>query len=89
MSMRSSTSPRRVYPRAGSLVCCYGGIYFGPKANTESAIDSAKEVRIEVLDKSGGKSRIKVTQKVGSKPPVVETWNEKHLTFEKRAAATA
>jgi len=86
MAMRSSTSPRRVYPRAGSLVTCYGGIYFGPLANKDTAIDSKKEVRIEVLEKSGGKSRIQVTQKVGSKPAVVETWNEKHLTFKSREA---
>jgi hypothetical protein len=87
MSMRSSTSPRRVYTRAGSVVVCYGGIYFGPLSNKESKINPEKEVRIEVLDKSGGKSRIKVTQKVGSHPAVTETWNEKHLTFEKRASA--
>lgn len=87
MAMRSSTSPRRVYNRGGSMVLCYGGIYFGPKANSESAINSEKEVRIEVLEKAGGKSRIQVTQKVGKNAPVVEIWNEKHLTFEKRATA--
>jgi len=86
MAMRSSTSPRRVYNRGGSMVLCYGGIYFGPKANSESAINSEKEVKIEVLEKSGGKARIQVTQKVG-KNTVTEVWNEKHLTFEKRATA--
>ncbi len=85
MAMRSSSSPRRVYTRAGSVVVCYGGVYFGPKANTETKIDSDKEVKIEVLDKVGGKARIKVTQKIGSRPAVNETWNEKVLTFEKRA----
>lgn len=86
MAMRSTTSPRRIYVRSGSPVVCYGGIYFGPKANTESTINVEKEVTIEVLDKAGGKARIAVTQKVG-KNKVTETWNEKHLTFEKRVSA--
>lgn len=87
MAMRSSTSPRRLYSRGGSMVVCYAGVYFGPKANSESKLNIEKEVRIEVLENSGGKKRIQVTQKVGSKPAIVEVWNEKHLTFEKRATA--
>jgi hypothetical protein len=86
MAMRSSTSPRCVYVRAGSPIVCYGGLYFGPPANKKTKIDAEKEVTIEVLEKSGGKARIAVTQKVG-KNKVTETWNEKHLTFEKRTAA--
>lgn len=85
MAMRSSTSPRRVYTRGGSMVLCYGGVYFGPKGKEESAINSEKEVRIEVLEKSGGKSRIQVTQKVGKQDPIVEVWNEKNLTFATRS----
>lgn len=88
MSMRSSSSPRRIYVRHGSPLVTYGGLYFGPGAKAgESKIDPGKEVKIEVLAKAGGKSRIKVTQKVGSRPAVSETWNEKHLTFEHRASA--
>lgn len=85
--MKSASAPRRVYNRAGSMVLCHGGVYFGPKANATSEINSEKEVKIEVLTKVGGKARIQVTQRVGSKPAIVETWNEKHLTFEKRATA--
>lgn len=85
--MRSKTDGRRVYPRGGSLVTLYGGVYFGPLANSESKIDSEKEVKIEVLDKSGGKARIKVTQKIGSRPAVHETWNEKNVVFQPRATA--
>jgi hypothetical protein len=85
MAMRSTSAPRRIYVRAGSFVVCYGGVYFGPKANAESAFNLDKEVRIEVLEKSGNKARIQVTQKVG-KNAIVETWLEKHLTFEPRAA---
>ncbi len=87
MAMRSSNSPRRIYPRAGSFVVCYGGVYFGPKGNAETKLNTDKEVKIEVLDKVGGKARIQVTQKIGSKPAVTETWTEKHLVFEKRASA--
>jgi len=89
MAMRSSTSPRRLYSRGGSMVVCYAGVYFGPKANSESAINVEKEVKIEVLENAGGKKRIQVTQKVGKNPAVVEVWNEKHLTFAKRGEATA
>lgn len=87
MAMRSSTSPRRVYSRGGSFVVCYGGVYFGPKANAESKINVDKEVTIEVLENSGGKKRIAVSQRAGKAGKVTETWNEKHLTFEKRASA--
>ncbi len=86
MAMRSSTSPRRVYTRGGSLVTCYGGLYFGPKAKATTAIDADKEVRIEVLDRVAGKACIQVTQKHGKNPAVVETWIEKHLTFNPRAS---
>lgn len=85
MSMRSATSPRRLYTRSGSVVVCYGGIYFGPKSNAETKMNSAKEVRIEVLDPAFGTKRIQVTQKIGRQDPVVEVWTEKELTFEKRA----
>jgi hypothetical protein len=85
MAMRSATSPRRVYPRAGSLVLTYGGVYFGPKHNTKSEINPDKEVRITVLDRSGGKARIEVAQKDGTK----EIWTEKHLTFVPRSEASA
>jgi len=85
--MRSSTSPRRVYTRNGSLVLCYGGIYFGPNAKKGTEINSEKEVRIEVLENSHGKKRIQVTQKVGKKPAIVETWAEQELTFTPRTAS--
>lgn len=86
MAMRALNSGRRVYTRGGSMVLCHGGKYFGPKANAESAINAEKEVRIEVLEKSGGKARIQVTQKHGKNPAVVEVWNEKTLTFVPRGA---
>lgn len=85
MAMRSQSDGRRVYTRGGTVVVCYGGAYFGPPANKETAINPEKEVSIEVLDKAGGKARIKVTQKSGGKK-ISETWNEKKLTFEKRAS---
>lgn len=85
MAMRSSSAPRRVYSRGGSYVVCFGGVYFGPPANKESKINVEKEVTIEVLENSGGKKRIAVSQRAGKAGKVTENWNEKHLTFEKRA----
>jgi len=86
MAMRSSSSPRRVYFRAGTPLVCFSGVYFGPKADAESAINPEREVRIEVLDQAGGRKRIAVTQASG-KSKVTETWTEKHLTFATRGAA--
>lgn len=88
MAMRSSNSPRRVYSRKGTLVVCFSGVYFGP-GKEASNIDPEKEVKIEVLDASHGKKRIKVTQKIGKKPAVMENWGEKKVTFTPRASATA
>jgi hypothetical protein len=87
MAMRSKTDGRRVYPRGGSLVTLYGGLYFGPKANTESKVNQDKEVSIEVLPKSGGKAKIRVTQKVGNHPAVHEEWIQKEVIFQPRASA--
>ncbi len=83
MSMRSSTSPRRIYVRGGIPLVCYSGVYFGKKSASE--IDPAKEVKIEVLEASHGKKRIAVTQRKG-KNTVTENWTEQSLTFAKRGA---
>lgn len=84
MSMRSSTSPRRVYARKGSLLVCFQGVYFGPGKDQPTEIDVEKEVRIEVLDAAGGRKRIQVRQRKG-KGSVTETWNQKNVVFEPRA----
>lgn len=86
MAMRSSSSPRRVYLRAGLPLVCFSGVYFGPKADTESAVNMDREVRIEVLAPAGGRKRIAVSQ-VSGKNKVTETWTEKHLEFGTRASA--
>ena len=87
MAMRSSDSPRRVYARAGSLVICYGGVYFGPKAETSSAINPEREVKLEVLAPAGGKKRLSVKQ--AGKNAVSEVWVQKHLTFKSRSATAS
>lgn len=84
MAMRSATSPRRVYTRGGSPIVCFGGAYYGPPAKKESKINVEKEVTIEVLENSGGKKRIAVTQKSGSKK-VTEQWGEKQITKKEKA----
>jgi len=87
--MRSSTSPRRVYSRKGSLLVCFAGVYFGPGKEATN-INVEKEVKIEVIEASaGGRKRIKVTQKIGKNPAVVENWGERKVTFTPRASAEA
>jgi hypothetical protein len=78
MAMKSATSPRRLYVRAGTPVVCYGGLYFGPGRGA-SEINADKTVKIEVLPRSHGKARIAVTQGT-----VVENWSEQHLVFASR-----
>ncbi len=85
MAMRSATSPRRIYVRAGRPLVCYGGVYFAAPKDKESKLNIEKEVSIEVLDNAGGRKRIKVTQ--GTKNKVHETWSETKITVEKRATA--
>jgi hypothetical protein len=78
MAMKSASSPRRLYLRAGSPVVCYAGLYFGPGRGT-SAINADKTVKIEVLPRSHGKARIAVSQ-----GETVENWSEQHLVFASR-----
>lgn len=85
MSMRSSTSPRRVYSRKGTLLVCFQGVYFSP-GKEASSISADKEVKIEILDTAGGKKRIQVTQRAG-KTSVKETWKQTNVKFESRASA--
>jgi hypothetical protein len=73
MSMKSLSSPRRLYLRAGKPVVLYGGFLFSMNKGT-SKVDADKNVRIEALPRSHGKARIQITQ--GS---VTETWSETSL----------
>jgi len=88
MSMRSSNSPRRIYQYKKSFLVCFGGSDFMPKHNSESTLNPEKEVRIEVLESSGGKKRIEVSQRVGNRT-VKETWIERDLKRKPRNAAAA
>jgi hypothetical protein len=83
MSMKSASAPRRLYTRNGSVVVCYGGLYFGP-ARGNSALTADKTVRIEVLPRSHGKARIAVTQGTGDNA-VTENWPEQAIVFASRA----
>lgn len=85
MSMRSKNAPRRVYTRNGLTLLSYGGLFFaagkeGTKVNPE------REVRFEVIDPAGGRKRVEVTQKVGSKT-VKEVWRETALVVKHRKAS--
>lgn len=75
MTMRANTDPRRIYTRAGQVLVCFEGKYFGASA-TKSSINPDKEVKCVPAG-----SRLKVTQGKSS-----ETWSEQHLKVEHRAA---
>jgi hypothetical protein len=85
MSMRSVSSPRRVYPRSGSLVCTIAGKFFGPRSGKRSAIDADQEVTTQVLRAAGGVDRIQVTQFGGTPAELTEVWTTKVVEFKKRA----
>lgn len=90
MTMVAKDSPRRLYTRsAHGLVLCFGGEYFGPKANEVTKLTKDDQVTVEILAKAGGKSRIKVTQVVEGegKRAITEVWTQKELHFEKRKPA--
>jgi hypothetical protein len=80
--MRAQAAPRKVYTRNGVTHICFQGLYF--RAPKGSKIDPEREVNhIESLDKSGGKHRISLTQKVQGKN-VTETWVEGEVPVQGR-----
>lgn len=85
MAMKSSSAPRCVYPRAGSLVCMIAGTYFGPRSGKKTAIDPKVEVTTAVLKPAGNVKRIQVTQHAGTPAEVTETWTYEEVVFQKRA----
>lgn len=86
MTMRSKTSPRRIYIRTGKSLLCFGGLYYGPSDKKPTVLDKDLEVTCEVLPTVGGRKRVEVTQMVGDKRRV-ENWVEKHIVFAHREAA--
>jgi len=85
--MVSDTDARRLYKRSQyGLLVCWKGKYFAPKTNEPTELTDQDTVTIEVLKKAGGKSRIQVTQVVSSGKPIVETWTQKDVVFQKRGA---
>ena len=80
--MRAQGAPRKVYTRNGVTHICFQGLYF--RAPKGSKIDPEREVNhIEPLDKSGGKHRISLTQKVQGKN-LTETWVEGEVPVQGR-----
>lgn len=84
MTMIAKNGARRLYPRSGSLVLCFDGLYFGPKAGTATPLTKEDLVTVEVLPKKGAVHRIQVTQVVESGKAHVEVWTSKALTFTPR-----
>jgi hypothetical protein len=83
--MRAQNEPRRIYSRNNVTHVCYGGVYFSP-GREGTAINTEREVKIEVLDPVGGRKRIQVTQRVG-KRTLKETWREVTVPVTHRATA--
>lgn len=80
MAMKTLSSPRRVYLRNGVVHTLYGGLIFGTKGETKISIE--QPVRIEG-DGNGG---IRVTQRVGHRKAVTETWSEVRVPCVPRAS---
>jgi hypothetical protein len=78
MTMRAHTDPRKIYARAGQLLVCFEGAYFGTPAE-KTHIDPDKEVKCAELPRAGTKARVKVTQ-----GKTTETWPEQRLKVQHR-----
>lgn len=84
MSMKSLTSPRRLYTRAGSTVVLFDGRFY---ASPSSEMSLELPVTIEKMKSDGGRSRIQVTQKRKGQESIVETWRSVKLEPKARTAA--
>lgn len=82
--MKESTSPRKIYTRNGVTHVCFAGFYFGPGKTAESAINTDKLIKCELSE--DGKL-LTVTQRVGNKKPIVETWGKVKVPRKAREAA--
>ena len=80
--MRAQTDPRRVYSRNHITHVCFAGVYFSP-GRDGTALDLAREVKIEQLPAAGGKQRVEVTQRVGGKN-VKEVWRQVDVPVKHR-----
>lgn len=72
MSMKSASSPRRIYTRNDVTHVCFEGRTYGAPATTEITVDFP--VTCVKLESDGGKARIEVTQKRPHAKTLVETW---------------
>jgi hypothetical protein len=79
MSMKSVSSPRRVYCRNGVTHVLYAGAVFGTKA--DSAINTDHPVKIA----GNGDGSITVTQRLPKRKGVSETWTKVNVPCVARA----
>lgn len=88
--MQAKNAPRRIYPRKGSILVLFEGLYFGPKTGEASGLTKEDQVTIEVLKSAGKLGRVRVTQVVeDGVQAIVEVWTEKNVKFEKRTPKAA
>jgi hypothetical protein len=72
MSMKTSTTPRRIYVRNGVTHICFEGRTFGPR-DGESVINTEVQVTVTPVESDGGRARIKVSQRRGTRT-FTEIW---------------
>jgi hypothetical protein len=83
MSMKSTSSPRRVYSRNGVVHTLYAGDTFGMKG--DSQIQASADERLFVRIVGNGDGTITVTQRKPGKKGVSETWSKVRVPCHARA----
>jgi len=83
MSMKSTSSPRRVYSRNGVVHTLYAGETFGTKE--ESQIVASDDESLFVRIAGNGDGTISVTQRKPGKKGVTETWSKVRVPCHERA----
>lgn len=83
MSMKTASSPRRIYSRNDVVHVCFDGRTYGAPAG--SALNLDFPVTCEKLPSDGGKARVAVTQKRSHQKTLVESWRSCAVPSKPRA----
>ncbi len=73
MSMKTLSTPRRVYNRKGVSHVCFAGRLYG-RSEDATSISLDRPVTCTVLPSDGGRARAELTQVRSDGPAIVETW---------------
>ena len=83
MSMKTSTTPRRIYTRNAVTHVLFEGRTFGAPADSELSLDYT--VTCESMPSDGGRARVQVTQKRKGQKTLVEAWRTVTVPRKPRA----